>query len=724
MNKQNNDHRQDTSNAFRQGAAAWKLQLIPAGSRAEIVVSMMVLAIVLSMILPLPVLLLDVLIALNICTAALLVLIVMQLKESISLSVFPTLLLVTTLFRLSLNVASTRIILLEGEAGHIIEAFGEVVIGGNLVVGFVIFLILTIIQFLVITKGSERVAEVGARFTLDAMPGKQLAVDMELKAGAINAEQARIRRGAIVQESQFFGAMDGAMKFVKGDAIAGIIVTFTNLIGGISIGVLQKGMNVSEATHLYSLLSIGEALVAQIPALMLSLASGLLTTRVANTAGDEPTNVGKEMASQIMRQPKAWVLSSGAMLAFGLMPGMPTWVFALFAVSALSFGLKQMGKEIKSLELEDVRETTEIPSIREFDLIRPFLMRVGSHVEDVVTRQYIVNIARLERNELVANLGLVTPAIQGEIENVLMDDADLEFCHYEVRVFAMRLRIGLFTAVCSPQLLLSLSISPVDIESGEASIGALNRIWVNADDALKLNDHLEVMDFWQYLRWRTRESLHRDGPRHMGVEQTQKLIQFLQIKEPEFSKEFERVMPVTRMTEVLQRLLRERVSIRNLSAITTALLEWGAKERDPGILTEYVRDVLGRQICAAYAKAGCLNVFVLEAEFEQQVRGAVRQTAYGDFLALEQGFIDLVLDQFADHLSQHPLVSMPVVICTPDIRTNIRRLLELRFDHVGILSLNQVPPSYRMQVLGVLGAMVKNQDNHPSNGPSASSIVD
>ncbi|EPM92553.1 type III secretion protein HrcV, partial [Pseudomonas syringae pv. actinidiae ICMP 19070] len=295
--------------------------------RSEVVGAFFVIAIVFMMITPLPTGLVDVLIAVNICISCLLIMLAMHLPRPLAFSTFPAVLLLTTMFRLALSISTTRLILLNQDAGHIVEAFGQFVVGGNLAVGLVIFLILTVVNFLVITKGSERVAEVGARFTLDAMPGKQMSIDSDLRANLISVYEARNRRSELNKESQLFGAMDGAMKFVNGDAIASLIIVAINMIGGISIGVVQHGMTAGDALQLYTVLTIGDGLIAQIPALLISVTCGMIITRVPNTEAGVEANIGREIAEQITSQPKAWIIAAVAMLGFAALPGMPTGVF-------------------------------------------------------------------------------------------------------------------------------------------------------------------------------------------------------------------------------------------------------------------------------------------------------------------------------------------------------------------------------------------------------------
>jgi type III secretion protein V len=680
------------------GDASLLKRLAPKGGRAEIAAAGIVVAIVLAMLLPLPPWLLDIFIALNISTSALLIVLVMQVKDSVGISSFPSLVLVTTLFRVALSVASTRLILLEGEAGHIIEAFGEVVVGGNLVVGLVVFFILTVVQFLVITKGAERVAEVGARFALDAMPGKQLAIDIELKSNAITPEQATLKRATLGQESQFFGAMDGAMKFVKGDAIAGIVIVLTNLIGGLTIGVLQRGMTGAEALHTYSILTIGDGLVAQVPALLMSLTAGLLVTRVANAeAGSR--NIGKEITAQLMAQPKSWVTAGFAIAAFGLLPGMPVLVFMSFAGGAMAIGLVAIRKAMTEDATAAGELVKNVPELREFSPVRPFLVRVGAHVDEARSTS-VLNLARHARNELVVEYGMVTPAIEVEAAPQL-SDADFEFCHDEVRVFAMRFHEQLVTALCEPRQAQALGL-PAELIEERAGWAGYSRVWLTPEQAAALTPPLRTQTFAEHLRSQVRSALFRAGPRYFGIEQAQKLIKWVSTRSPDLCKELERAVPLNRFAEVFQRLLSERVSIRNVNVIIDSLVEWGQRERDAAVLNECVRAALSREICDAYAVGGELHAAMLEAELENTLRGAVRQTTYGDFLALDVGVTDALGDELASALGTAPEGRSPVVLCASDLRPHVRRFLRDRFDEVAVLALSEVPGNCRVKVLTVL----------------------
>ncbi|MDH0865334.1 flagellar biosynthesis protein FlhA [Mitsuaria sp. GD03876] len=673
-------------------------QLAPKGERAEIVVTALVVAVVFAMLLPVPTWLLDLLIAINLCVSAFLIVLVMQVRQTTGLSAFPSLFLVTTLFRVALSVASTRQILLNGEAGHIIEAFGQIVVGGNLVVGLVIFLVLTVVQFIVITKGSERVAEVGARFSLDAMPGRQMAIDMERKAGGITQDEAKAQRDALTEESQFFGAMDGTMKFAKGDSIVGIVIVLVNLLGGLSIGVMQRGMPASEALQVYAILTIGDGLVAQIPALLMSMTAGLLVTRVSKPTGGRA--IGNELTAQLLHQPKAWVTASGAMLAFGLLPGMPLAAFAGLAAGSAAVGLSAMYRKLKIERDETNRRDLSVEAMRDFDIVRPFALRISSRV-DAENALRALNACRHVRNDLVRRLALVTPPIEVD-NNVDLDDADLEFCHGEVRVFSMWLREDLRTCTWLRGDPLDLGLPAEQVEP-RAGLACAPRVWLPEADAAALDPApADLQDCWARLSALCEETLLRIGPMYFGMEEAQKIAAWCGRKTPEVAKELERAVPLSRMAEVLRRLLTENVSIRNLPMILNALIDWGPRERDPSMLTECVRGALQREICDAHAVRKELRALMLDSELETHVRAAVRQTAYGDFLALDADLTDAILDEtaaaYVAALGGGPLV----LVCAQDVRPHLRKLLADRLPALAVIGMSELPPDFRVNVRSVV----------------------
>ncbi|KUY81994.1 hypothetical protein WI25_36930 [Burkholderia cepacia] len=666
------------------------------------VMATIVIAIVITLIMPLPTTLLDVLIATNISISAFLTVFALQLRDVLQLTTFPSLLLLTTLFRLSLSVASTRLILLDAHAGHIIEAFGQVTVGGNLVVGIVIFLILTVVQFLVITKGSERVAEVGARFTLDGMPGKQMAIDMELRANTLTADQARTRRAKIVQESQFFGAMDGAMKFVKGDALAGIIIMLTNMIGGLSIGVLQRGMVASDALHLYTILTVGDGLVAQLPALLTSLTAGLIVTRVSNASEAGPLNIGREILAQIMDTPRAWIAAGGAMCVFGMIPGMPLPIFMALAAGATGTGIYRIKKCRQETVVLTEQEKSIVANKKDFDIIQHYVLHFGSHVTDAAQSLQILNAMRTIRNQIVTKYGMFLPTVELG-DSVAIAPFDFQFSIDEIPVFKMTFDNGKFVVHGDQDMLISYEISDFVEERLEFSDRYV--YWITKEHKDRF-DHegVRCMSYASMFLQRVETIFYRTAYRYVGIEEAQKIAKWVGTKCPELAKELERTVPLSRLAEVLQRLTAERVGIRNVRVIVETLVEWAQRERDATILAECVRCALRRQICEEFGSANTLNVFLIDPELENLVRDSVRQTSYGNFVTLEQESVELLIGSMRALLAKSQDAVKPVILTTQDVRPHLRKLLEEPFFDIPIISYNEITPEYSVRTLGVIGS--------------------
>ncbi|MGE7955645.1 type III secretion system export apparatus subunit SctV [Pseudomonas sp. NPDC089530] len=668
--------------------------------RTEIVGAVMVMAIVFMMILPLPTALVDVLIALNICISSLLIVLAMYLPRPLAFSTFPAVLLLTTMFRLSLSIATTRLILLQQDAGHIVEAFGSFVVGGNLAVGLVIFLILTIVNFLVITKGSERVAEVAARFTLDAMPGKQMSIDSDLRANLINVREARQRREQLSKESQLFGAMDGAMKFVKGDAIAGLVIVFINLIGGFSIGVLQNGMEAGEAMHLYSVLTIGDGLIAQIPALLISLTAGMIITRVAPDSQAGDANIGHEIAEQLTSQPKAWVFSSLGMLGFAAIPGMPGLVFVSISLVCLSGGLIQLWRIRQKQILQDqagvarnaAPELNGREDIRRFNPSRPYLLQFHpSHQSSPAVEQLLHGI-RQRRNTLVHQFGLTLPSFELEFSTQCAED-EFCFCVYEVPLIHATFasdRVAVPLRQCG------------ELHDGEP--GRIERdegqwVWFAPDHSLLRMSSVEPVSAEELILERMSRAFQATGPRFIGLQESKAILGWLESEQPELAQELQRTLPLARFAAVLQRLSAELVSLRSVRPIAETLIEQGQHERDLNALTDYVRIALKAQICHQHADQGALHAWLLTPETEVLLRDALRQSQHEAYFALEPELGSALLEQLREAFPLRALPA-PVLLVAQDLRSPLHGLLNDEFNHVPVLSFAELLSSIQVQVLG------------------------
>lgn len=679
---------------------------ISAMQRSEVVGAAFAMALVFMLIIPLPLPLIDALIAVNICLSSLLVVLAMYLPKPLAFSTFPAVLLLTTMFRLALSISTTRQILIQQDAGHVVAAFGNFVVGGNLAVGMVMFLILTVVNFLVITKGSERVAEVAARFTLDAMPGKQMSIDSDLRAGLIDVVQAKNRRNELAKESQLFGAMDGAMKFVKGDAIAGLVIVVINLIGGISIGVLQLGMPAGEAMHIYSILTIGDGLIAQIPALLISLTAGMLITRVSSD--NEQTadnNIGREIAEQLTSQPKAWLLSSMGMVGFALLPGMPTAIFLLLAALTMISGGFQIWRIRKTLSLAQPQMENEVippelngkEDLRQFNPTRPYLINFPSAWRGHPEMLELVQDIRRLRNRIVYHFGFTLPAFDIEFLDKQTED-EFRFSVYEIPKV-----IGTFTVTHRAVKRRWLDeIAPADREGvieGDERRQEGDLIWLAAEHPLLQNEEVERWTAREMLVKRMENAIHASSPHFIGLQETRALVSWLEAEQPELSQELQRVMPISRFSSVLQKLVSERIPLRSVRAIAEALIEHGQHERDVWLLTDQVRISLKNHLCYQYARPDGLHVWLLTPELEEQLRDSLRQTQNDLFFALTHEQITAILSVIANAFPVDTPESA-VLLVAQDLRSPMRGLIQEEFHYVPVLSFAELQPNLAVNVLG------------------------
>ncbi|WLG46835.1 type III secretion system export apparatus subunit SctV [Pseudomonas sp. FP1740] len=664
--------------------------------RSEIVGAFVVITIVFMMITPLPTGLVDVLIAINICIACLLIMLAMHLPRPLAFSTFPAVLLLTTMFRLALSISTTRLILLNQDAGHIVEAFGQFVVGGNLAVGMVIFLILTVVNFLVITKGSERVAEVGARFTLDAMPGKQMSIDSDLRANLITVLEARKRRAELGKESQLFGAMDGAMKFVNGDAIASLIIVAINMIGGIAIGVVQHGMTAGDALQLYTVLTIGDGLIAQIPALLISVTCGMIITRVPSGENGVEPNIGREIAEQITSQPKAWIIAAVAMIGFAALPGMPTVVFIVIAIICGGGGLLQLQRARPWTEQAQAAaiapEMNGREDLRTFSPSRQFVLQFHPSQNSAQIEELVSEIRQC-RNRLVVQYGLTLPSFIIEQAEHLPPD-EFRFSVYEVPLLK-----ATFT-----QSHVAVDASMLE-EPPEASVyGSAERheeqwLWLPTDDPQLQDGHIEWVDAKTLIIERMERSLQSCGPQFIGLQETKAILGWLETEQPELAQEMQRVLPLARFSAVLQRLASECVPLRAIRVIAETLIEHGQHEREVTVLTDYVRIALRSQIYHQYRGAEGLLVWVLSPESEGILRDGLRQTQTETFFALDNEISQLLVQQL--HIAFPLRTAEQAVLLVPqDLRSPLRTLLQEEFHHVPVLSFAEVSNAALVKVLG------------------------
>ncbi len=680
---------------------------------ADAALAALVLLIVGMMILPLPTGLLDVLIASNVSLAVLMMLVAMYVPNGLAFTSFPTVLLVTTLYRLALNVSSTRLILLQADAGEIIYAFGNFVVRGNYVVGAVIFLILTLIQFLVIAKGSERVAEVGARFTLDAMPGKQMSIDAELRSGALTQEEARRKRAEVQRESQFYGAMDGAMKFVKGDAIAGIVITVINILGGLAIGVAMRGMSAGEALKTYGLLTIGDGLVSQIPSLLISVSAGLVTTRVASE--EEGASLGTDVASQIFGNPRALAIASAFLLGLAVVPGLPVVPFLI--LSAVFFFTskrlrEQVAQEAPSVETVAVQKEAERETKARSAMV-PLVVPVSVEMAPDIAERCLGEAGDgplLEeevpalRDELFVDLGLALPGVRARMGEDLRP-GEYTIAIQEVPVARGHVPTGKLLALEDAAGLASLGV-----QQAEPTIDPLTQLencWVEpeARDSLEAAG-VPVLETSAVIARHLGACVRRRAADFVGLQEVQAMLDQLERAYPALVRNVTpKPVSLPLLTDILRRLVEEGVSIRPMREILEALATYAPQERDPVTLTELVRSALRRAITHQHAPDGVLDVYLIDPEIEEAVRSSIQRTPSGSYLAMPP---DMANGVVAAVKTQAPPNSegTRVLLTQSDVRRFVRRLLESEIPDVVVLSYQELAPEATVQPLGrvTLGA--------------------
>ncbi|ATD57668.1 flagellar biosynthesis protein FlhA [Clostridium chauvoei] len=672
----------------------------------DVLVAFGVLGIVLMIIIPLPPFVLDILLAFNITLSAVIIMITMFTTNVLQLSVFPTLLLVTTLFRLGLNISSTRLILSEGGAGKIIEAFGEFVIGGNYVVGIIIFLIIVIIQFVVITNGAGRVSEVSARFTLDAMPGKQMSIDADLNAGLIDEETAKKRRQDLQSEADFYGAMDGASKFVKGDAIAGIIITLINIIAGIVIGVMQKNMNFGQAAELYTRLTVGDGLVGQIPALLISTASGILVTRSGSA-----DNFGKTFTKQLTAFPIATGIVSAIMLFLAIIPGMPPIPFLLasIAMGTLSYmlykeDLKREEEEIAKVEEEFTEmERKEPENVMNLISVEPMEVEIGYGLiplADESTGGDLLQRIASVRRQCAIEMGIVVQPIR------IRDNLQIKTNEYLIKIRG--------TVISSAELMpnMLLCMDPTGDNSQIAGIRTveptfnLPAVWINKDQREEAEiKGLTVVDPTTVMVTHLTETIKANSYELLGRQEVQLIVENTREK---YSTVVEELIPdlmtIGELQKVLQNLLREKVPIKDMVTIMESLADNSRITKDLELLTEYVRFSLARTICNQIIDENrCLTVVTLSPQIEEIISANTQKSMQGSFPAVDPDTTSRILDALRSVIeSVYFFNNQPVILVSPNIRPVFRKLIEMVYPHVMVISLNEIPNDVEIRTEGVV----------------------
>lgn len=677
---------------------------------SDLLVAFGMLAILSVMIIPLPPFLLDISLAFSLSLSILILLTAIYIKRNLDFTSFPSLLLITTLFRLSLNVATTRLILTHGHqgpkaAGEVINAFGNFVVGNNYVIGFIVFLILIIINFIVITKGSGRVAEVAARFTLDAMPGKQMSIDADLNAGLINESEARRRRKDIEQEADFYGAMDGASKFVRGDAIAGIIITVINIIGGLMIGVMQKGLDVSTAAKYYTMLSIGDGLLAQIPALIISTAAGMIVTRSSNT---ESSNVGAEVAQQLTHHTRSVYAASIVIGLLGLVPGLPTFPFLSMAavLASIAWVIDKYRAEETDAEKKksdaalNAPKKENIEGMLALDLVE---LEVGygliSVVESDKSGDLLERIVSI-RKQFALDLGIIVPSIH------IRDNLQLTPGEYRLMIKGNKVGGG----VLRPEYLLAMDPGNVTrkvdgIATREPAFG-LDALWIlpsRKEEAEMAG--FTVVDLPTVMATHLTEIIRTHAHELLGRQEVSQLVENFKKVNPKVIEELiPELLSLGAVVRVMQNLLKEQISIRDLLTIFETLADEATKTKDVELLTESVRKHLARAITAKYSsELGQVPVMTLDSNIEELIANSLLQTDQGVQLVMDPGTASRLISQIASTVERHPEVaSQPILLTSPTARRHLYKLTSRFIPQLVVLSHNELTTDARVQSIATV----------------------
>jgi flagellar biosynthesis protein FlhA len=674
--------------------------------QSDLIIIAGVVGIVLMLVIPLPEIILDVLIALNITIALLIMLTALSVQSTLQFSVFPSLLLLITLFRLALNVSSTRLILTDAEAGSIIESFGDFVVSGNFVVGLIVFAILAIIQFVVITSGASRVAEVAARFTLDAMPGKQLSIDADLNAGIITEDEARARRRDIEREADFYGAMDGASRFVRGDAIAAIIIILVNVVGGLSIGVLQQGREIGEAADTFISLTVGDGLVSQIPALLISTATGIIVTRAATDA-----DMGADIVGQLLGSPRILMVVGFLAIVLGIIPGMPFFIFLILGSALLGIGYTMTRSEkeeaVVQQQIEDRAAQRPVIDAPEAVLgllqVDPMELDIGYGLiplVDVDAGGTVLERISAIRRQTALELGFVVPTIR------IRDNLQLNPNTYVLKIRGVQVADG---ELFSDQFLaMDPGTAQEDIDgipTTEPAFG-LPALWIGRAE----RDRAEalgytVVDSPSVLSTHLTEIIRRYSGELLGRQDVQKLLDNLREHQPAV---VESVIPdilnLGQVHRVLQGLLEERVSIRDLPVILESLADYGRQSDDPASLIQRVRTALARSITEQYlAEDGAIHAFMLDPRLEEQVASAMRETPSGVLVALPPDTIETVLANIQSAIQQTVTAGgQPILLCAQQVRQGLRNMTHRRIPNLVVLAYTEIAPEATVTTEGVI----------------------
>ncbi|WP_088187731.1 flagellar biosynthesis protein FlhA [Desulfosporosinus sp. FKA] len=674
-------------------------------NNTDVIAAIGMVGIVVMMVIPLPAALLDLLITLNITGSVLTLMIAFFAKEPLEFSALPSLLLTMTLFRLSLNISTTRLVLLDGYAGQVIQQFGQFVIRGNAVVGFVVFFILVIVQFIVITKGAERVSEVAARFTLDAMPGKQMSIDADLNAGMINELQARERRKGIQREADFYGAMDGSTKFIKGDAIAAIIIMVVNILGGFIIGVAMQGLPLLDALNKYTILTIGDGLVSQIPALLISTATGLVVTRAASD-----NSLGQDLSKQLFQNPTTLFITAGVLITLALLglPPIPMFIVAAFLIFAgLAIRKKSKVSVVKETvaaresEIAESKKPENVLNLLHVDHMELELGYALVALVDVQRGGDLLDRIVLIRRQIASELGFIVPVIR------VRDNMNLQPNQYVIKIRGAEIAAGEIQADHYMAMSSGMDDDAIPGTPTRDPAFGLEAKWINAmyREQAELKGWM-VVDAPTVLATHLTEIIKTNAWEILNRQDVKTLIDHAKEQAPAVVEELmPDILSLGQVQKVLANLLRERVSIRDMVSILETLADQAQTTKDIDRLTEHVRQGLARQITQPLVgKDKTLSVLTLDPTSEQQILDSIQPSDYGSFLALDPKLLQVFVQNLSREVEKFVLKGLtPVLVCAPLVRINIKRVTERQLPHLIVLSYNELVQGIQVQAIGMVG---------------------